>query len=40
LVRFSGTEAVARVMLEGENEERIRGMAEDIAEEIRKELGK
>jgi phosphoglucosamine mutase len=39
LVRFSGTEPVARVMLEGENEERIRGMAEDIAAEIRKELG-
>ena len=39
LVRFSGTEAVARVMLEGENEQRIRSMAEEIAEEIRKELG-
>jgi phosphoglucosamine mutase len=39
LVRYSGTEAVARVMLEGENEARIRGMAEGIADEIRKELG-
>jgi phosphoglucosamine mutase len=39
LVRYSGTEPVARVMLEGENEQRIRGMAEEIAEEIRKELG-
>jgi phosphoglucosamine mutase len=39
LVRYSGTEALARVMLEGENEQRIRGMAEEIAEEIRKELG-
>jgi phosphoglucosamine mutase len=36
---FSGTEPVARVMLEGEDEERIRRMAEDIAAEIRKELG-
>ncbi len=40
LVRYSGTEALARVMLEGENEERIRRMAQDIAEEIRTELGK
>ncbi len=39
LVRYSGTESLARVMLEGENEERIRQMAEDIAEEIRLELG-
>jgi phosphoglucosamine mutase len=39
LVRYSGTEPLARVMLEGENEERIRRMAEEIAEEIRKELG-
>ena len=39
LVRYSGTEPVARVMLEGENEQRIRGLAEEIAEEIRKELG-
>ena len=40
LVRYSGTEALARVMLEGENEARIRRMAEEIAEEIQKELGK
>ncbi len=40
LVRYSGTEALARVMLEGENEERIRRMAEEIAEEIQKDLGK
>jgi phosphoglucosamine mutase len=39
LVRYSGTELLARVMLEGENEDRIRRMAQDIAEEIRKELG-
>ncbi len=35
LVRYSGTEPLARIMLEGENEERIRRMAE----EIRRELG-
>jgi phosphoglucosamine mutase len=40
LVRYSGTELLARVMLEGENEERIRQMAKDIAEEIGKEIGK
>lgn len=39
LVRYSGTELLARVMLEGENEEQIRSMAEDIADEIRAELG-
>jgi phosphoglucosamine mutase len=39
LVRYSGTEPVVRVMLEGENEQRIRGMAEEIIEEIKKELG-
>ncbi len=38
LVRYSGTELLARVMLEGENEDRIRAMAQEIAEEIRKEL--
>jgi len=35
LVRPSGTEPLIRVMLEGEDEERIRQMAHDIAEEIR-----
>ena len=40
LVRYSGTELLARVMLEGENEERIRQMAEEVAGEIRRELGK
>lgn len=39
LVRYSGTEPLARVMLEGENEERIRQMAHEIAEEIRCRLG-
>jgi phosphoglucosamine mutase len=39
LVRPSGTEPLIRVMLEGEDEEKIRGMAHEVAEEIRKELG-
>jgi phosphoglucosamine mutase len=40
LVRYSGTELLARVMLEGEEEKKIRAMAEDIANEIRAEIGK
>ncbi|HWP60509.1 MAG TPA: phosphoglucosamine mutase [Candidatus Acidoferrales bacterium] len=39
LVRYSGTEPLARVMLEGENEAEIREMAEDIADEIRLAVG-
>lgn len=39
LVRYSGTELLARVMLEGEDEERIHQMAQEIAHEIRQELG-
>jgi phosphoglucosamine mutase len=39
LVRYSGTEPLARVMLEGENEQEIRRLAQGIAEEIRSELG-
>ncbi len=40
LVRYSGTEPLARVMLEGEDEEKIRRMAHEVAHEIRLELGK
>ena len=40
LVRYSGTELLARIMLEGEEEKKIRAMAEDIAREIRAEVGK
>jgi len=39
LVRYSGTEPLARVMLEGEDESRIRQMAHAIAEQIRNEIG-
>ena len=40
LVRYSGTELLARVMLEGEDEKKIRAMAQNIAEEIRAEVGR
>ena len=39
LVRYSGTEPLALVMLEGEDEDGIRKMAHEIAEEIRVTLG-
>ncbi|MGE5216215.1 MAG: phosphoglucosamine mutase [Chloroflexota bacterium] len=39
LVRYSGTELLARVMLEGEAENKIRAMAQEIADEIRAEIG-
>ena len=39
LVRYSGTEMLARVMLEGEDESKIRAMAQEIAELIRAEVG-
>lgn len=38
-VRYSGTEPLARVMLEGKNEKDIKKMAQYIAEAIEKELG-
>ena len=37
--RYSGTEALARVMIEAESEEAMRRHAEAIAEAIRAELG-
>ena len=40
LVRYSGTELLARVMLEGEDQKKIRAMADAIANEIRAEVGK
>jgi phosphoglucosamine mutase len=38
LVRYSGTESKARVMIEGTDEPTIRAYAEDIAECLRKAL--
>ena len=39
VIRYSGTEALARVMIEAESEEQMRFHAEAIAEAIRSELG-
>ena len=39
LLRYSGTEPLARVMIEGESQTRIEGYAELIAEAIRREIG-
>ena len=39
LVRFSGTEPLARVMVEGPDLERVEGFSQSIAEAIRKEMG-
>ncbi len=39
VIRYSGTEALARVMIEAESEEAMRRHAEAIAEAIRKDLG-
>jgi phosphoglucosamine mutase len=39
VVRYSGTEALARVMVEAESEQKMRSLADSIAGAIRKELG-
>ncbi len=39
LVRFSGTEPLVRVMLEGEDESEIAAMAEEVADSVRRALG-
>ena len=40
LIRYSGTEMKARVMIEGRDAQLIRRLADEIAESIRKEVGK
>jgi phosphoglucosamine mutase len=39
LVRFSGTEPLARVMVEGPDQERVEDFAQRIASQIEVELG-
>jgi len=39
LVRYSGTESKARVMVEGKNKKTVKKLAESIALAIRKEIG-
>lgn len=39
LLRYSGTEALARVMIEGESQNEIEKLAQELASVIRKELG-
>ena len=39
VVRYSGTEALARVMVEAESEEKMRALTAGIAEQIQKALG-
>jgi len=39
LLRYSGTESLARVMIEGADDGRIRVMADELASAIRRELG-
>jgi phosphoglucosamine mutase len=39
LVRYSGTEPLARIMVEGDDEKQIRGFADELAEALRRALG-
>ena len=39
VLRYSGTEPLARIMIEGEDQELIEGLAEEIAGQIDRLLG-
>jgi phosphoglucosamine mutase len=39
LVRYSGTEPLLRVMIEGRNQDEIQAWAEEIVEVVREQLG-
>jgi len=40
LIRYSGTEPKARIMVEGEDEDRVSGYANDLASELQRALGR
>lgn len=40
LIRYSGTEPLLRIMVEGEDETRLRGYAQDLVELVKKHLGR
>lgn len=39
LLRYSGTESLCRIMVEGENSDKVKAYAQDLADVIKKELG-